>query len=154
MSARKPAPDFGSEIDRMRRLAAEAADHLLLADGPVHPDAGLLDACAEALSLLRRGEDIYRARPVFKCRGRAWTDEDRRLDGEMMVEYYRCIGQASSKLRAVTKLNAASPAGIYAKAACVRASRTGARLLAMSLARDLLENPVLRRSLWPAGGSR
>jgi hypothetical protein len=46
-------------------------------------------------------------------------------------------------------------AGIYAKAAVVRASKTGAADLAMSLAQDLLGCPGLRASLWPAekGGS-
>ena len=41
-------------------------------------------------------------------------------------------------------------AGIYAKAMVVRASKTGAAGLAMSLAEDLISCEELRKSLWPA----
>jgi hypothetical protein len=57
----------------------------------------------------------------------------------------------------IRKMKATTAAGIYAKAAVVRASRTGAADLAMSLAQDpwtvqdLLDCPGLRASLWPAG---
>jgi hypothetical protein len=43
------APD---PIRRLREIAAEAADHELLADGPVTPDAPLLDLCAAALTAI------------------------------------------------------------------------------------------------------
>jgi hypothetical protein len=49
------------------------------------------------------------------------------------------------------KLKATTAAGIYAKALIVRSSKSGARLLAMSLADDLIACPGLRESLWSAG---
>jgi hypothetical protein len=51
----------------------------------------------------------------------------------------------------IRKMKATTAAGIYAKAAVVRASKTGAADLAMSLAEDLLACPGLRAALWPAG---
>ena len=48
------------------------------------------------------------------------------------------------------KIKATTAAGIYAKALIVRSSKSGAPLLAMSLADDLIECPGLRASLWPA----
>jgi hypothetical protein len=49
------------------------------------------------------------------------------------------------------KLKATTAAGIYGKALIVRSSRSGAMLLAMSLAEDMIAWPGLRESLWPAG---
>ena len=43
-------------------IAAEAGDHALLADGPPHPDAALLDASAEALHLLVRSDSLMQKR--------------------------------------------------------------------------------------------
>jgi hypothetical protein len=50
----------------------------------------------------------------------------------------------------IRKMKATAAAGIFAKAAVVRASKTGAADLAMSLAEDLLAAPGLRAALWPA----
>jgi hypothetical protein len=43
-------------IQRFRQIAKESAEHAILADGPVSPDADLLDLCAEALHVLLRAE--------------------------------------------------------------------------------------------------
>ena len=40
------------EIARFRAIVRDSANNLLIADGPVHPDAALLYLCAEALHLL------------------------------------------------------------------------------------------------------
>jgi len=55
-------------------------------------------------------------------------------------------------LIAAAKIKATTAAGIYAKAMAVRASKTGAANVAMSLAQDLLDAPGLRATLWPAEG--
>jgi len=54
------APDLSAAIERMRQIAIEAGDHLLLGDGPPHPDHVLLDLCAEAVRLKRIAERSYR----------------------------------------------------------------------------------------------
>ena len=61
-----------------------------------------------------------------------------------------CTGPKTEEGKARSSQNALKT-GIYAKAAIVRASKTGAQDLAMSLAQDLLDCPGLRTSLWPAG---
>lgn len=68
-----PTPDFGAAITRLREIAANSADRLLLADGPPHPDAELLDLCAEIkpeatnspewISSTELSEARYRSRP-------------------------------------------------------------------------------------------
>jgi hypothetical protein len=65
-------------------------------------------------------------------------------------EYRRGIAKAKPLLRRMAKLRVTTAAGIYAKAPLVRASRTGAPVLAMSLAADMIDCPGLRASLWPA----
>jgi hypothetical protein len=69
-----------------------------------------------------------------------------------MDEYYSGIESAKPAMGRIRKMKATTAAGIYAKAAVVRASKTGAADLAMSLAEDLLACPGLRATLWPAGG--
>ena len=59
--------------------------------------------------------------------------------------------EAAPLLTQVGKMSAASPAGIYAKALLVRASKSGAASLAMSLAEDMIGCPALRATLWPVG---
>jgi hypothetical protein len=72
-------------------------------------------------------------------------------DVELMGEYYAGIKSAKPAMGRIRKMKATTAAGIYAKAAVVRASKTGTADLAMSLAEDLLDCPGLRASLWPAG---
>jgi hypothetical protein len=58
--------------------------------------------------------------------------------------------RAKQLTRQAAKLRATTPAGIFAKALVVRSSHTGAAVLAMSLADELIACPGLRQSLWPA----
>jgi hypothetical protein len=44
------------EIARLREITAESANNQLLGEGPPHPEAALLDLCAEALHLLTHAE--------------------------------------------------------------------------------------------------
>jgi hypothetical protein len=57
--------------------------------------------------------------------------------------------RAKQLTRQAAKLRAMTPAGIFAKALAVRSSHTGAAVLAMSLADELIACPGLRQSLWP-----
>src|SRR4030088_1399607 len=62
------------EIARFREIVADTNDALLLAEGSAHPDAALLDLCAEALHLLSHAERAKAAgRALFgsdECRPR------------------------------------------------------------------------------------
>jgi hypothetical protein len=134
-------PDFTGAIAQLRLLAATSADNALT-EGPVNADRQLLDLCADALHSLVHAERAYAARVV------------RRFDAEdnaLMEEYQAGTKSAKPLMHRIRKMKATTAAGIYAKAAVVRASRTGAADLAMSLAKDLLDCPGLRASLWPAG---
>lgn len=66
MKARRThtTPETTAAIERLRTLAAEAQDHVLLADGPPNPDHKLLDLCAEALHHLVTAERAWRDRPT------------------------------------------------------------------------------------------
>lgn len=148
----KQRPDFGPTIERLKQIAADSG-HALLTEGPVHPDHVLLDMCATALHHLGHAQKAHDARGLL-----TWFNEsDPKRRDEMLATYDRLFeeykeGERRGKpyLLNIAKLKAQTPAGIYAKAAVVRASKTGAAGLAMSLARDLLDCPEMRAVLWPA----
>lgn len=154
--ARAPKRDFGLAIERLRAVAGGAGDALLSAE-PVHPDHRLLTLCAE-LAELRHAE-----REAFdeKCEKWTWPPGMDRMDpaevvaspgnAELHLKAEAADRAYRRALRAVGKISATTPAGIYAKAVAILTSKTGAAALAMSLAEDLTRNPVLRASLWPAG---
>jgi hypothetical protein len=146
-------PNFTAAIAQLRQIAATSADNALT-EGPVNADRLLLDLCAEALHSLVHAERAYTSRD------KEWviakTDAEmhaaRAKDTGLMDEYYSGIESAKPAMGRIRKMKATTAAGIYAKAAVVRASKTGAADLAMSLAEDLLACPGLRATLWPAGG--
>jgi hypothetical protein len=143
-TAAPPAPDLSAALEQMRRIACEAGDHLLLGDGPPNPDHALLDLCAEAIRLKRASETALAAWRATMSVGNP--------EYRSALEVHRAAGRAFKKaLHHAKKYPAQTSAGIYAKAALVRSSQTGAGVLAMSLADDLLSMPGLRASLWPAG---
>jgi hypothetical protein len=136
-------------IDRLRTIARESDDHLILADGPVSPDAALIGFCGDALYLLRRADTT---------RDKAWSSQkpyddytpSERIANELLWrEAKSLVYRAKTLMRRVAKIPAQSPAGIYAKALLVQSSRTGAQCLARTLAEDLVACPSLRESLWP-----
>jgi hypothetical protein len=150
-----------SAFDTIRRLgeiAAEAADHAILADGPVTPDADLLVLCAEALHLLLHAKmTIAEARETNRAEGELarsrnrWWEPWPEMGSRRLFSDYDAQHKATTPiLSRIRKLPAKTPAGIYAKALVVKASRTGAPILAMSLAEDLIACRELRESLWPA----
>ena len=139
-------PNLQPAIDRLKAIAAASGDRLLLADGPPNPDAALLELCSVALHHLRIAETAYQSRSPDR-----WTtDEKRQRDDDLMAECREHTGLARRQMFRAKKLRATTAAGIYAKALCVRCTRTGAAEFAMSLAEDLVNNPTLRASLWAA----
>ncbi len=139
MSATQSKPDFSEAMAQLKHIALTSADNALT-EGPVNPDRLLLDLCAETLHVLVHAERTYaanKAAPTPDYLG-SWKQRQ----GE--------IGSAKPAMARIRKMKATTAAGIYAKAAVVRASKTGAADLAMSLAQDLLDCPGLRAALWPA----
>jgi hypothetical protein len=149
-----PLAEVIPAISRLRQIAAEAADHLLLGDGPPHPDAALLDVCGELLSAMRRHRELWEDRRALfgwlEPPPEAEIDRRRRREKEIDAELEPIDSRIRSLLSRAKRLHAATAAGIYGKALVVRASRSGAVMLAMGLAEDLVNNPALRASLWAA----
>jgi hypothetical protein len=140
-------PDFSTAIARLREIATTSSDDALT-EGPVNPDRRLLDLCAETLHALVHAERAYRSRSWdhgwTEAEMEAWRTKVRVLMGEYED------GRKSAKPAMGRKMKATTAAGICAKAAVVRASKTRMADLAMSLAQDLLDCPGLRASHWPA----
>jgi hypothetical protein len=159
-----PAVDHQGTIDRLRQIAAQSADSLLVASGAPHPDAKLLGDIAAALRIQRIAqqyevqfqEAFDRASADARDRededaGGPWEPPFKRPDVRAAFEEAQGWRAESRKmLRAAGKIPARTGAGIYAKALIVRESKTGAAILAMSLAADLVANTELRAALWPA----
>ncbi len=152
--ARKPLPPTETvpAMIRFRQLAAESRDHLLLADGPPHPDADLLDLCAEALHHLGHAQKAYDARDVhgWGTGDKAEQAARRAKDARLLEEHYAGERAGKPVMARIAKMKATTAAGIFAKAMVVRCSKTGAAGLAMTLAEDLIACPGLRAALWPA----
>jgi hypothetical protein len=89
---------------------------------------------------LEKAEQAFREVTPWNANG-PWQQSLRDDDG------YR--KSAQSYLRKAAKIPAKTPAGIYAKAMVARCTRTGAAGLAMSMAEDFLNIPMLRAGLWP-----
>lgn len=152
MSSKTKLPDFAPAIARFREIA-DTSTYALLTEGPVHPDHKLLELCADALHYFKQSERALAARQFTNwvvetdpAKREAGLEEDRRL----LAEHNAAAARGKPYLPNIRKLRAQTAAGIYAKAAVVKASRTGAADLARSLAEDLLAVPGLREVLWPA----
>lgn len=149
MSARRDLP-LGDALDatvaRLQAMAAESGDRLFLSDGPVSPDWELLDLCAEAAhqrKVTDAANEIARSHV-------GWIKSPALIaarEAEKVAE-----AKLLQLLRAIGRMKASTPAGLYAKALAVQSSATGAAVLARSLAQDFLDCKELRASLWPAGG--
>ena len=145
--------DFTGAIAQLRLFAATSADNAFT-EGPVNADRLLLDLCAETLHALVHTERAYHSRDYYHRlteMTKAEAEAERAKDEALMAEYTTGKKSAKPALGRIRKIKATTAAGIFAKAAVVRASKTGAADLAMSLAQDLLDSPGLRASLWPAG---
>jgi hypothetical protein len=138
-------------VARLKEIATQSLD-ALLTEGTVNPDHELLDLCADALHYLGHAEKTRGTRRQLE-----WINlegEERKAtharDKQLYAEWQEFEGRGKLPLLAISKLKATTAAGIYAKAMVVRASKTGAASLAMTLAADLLDCSGLRASLWPA----
>jgi hypothetical protein len=150
---------LSTTIDRLKQIAAEAGDRLYLSDGPVQPDHELLGLTSEALRLLKRAGDMraseQKARasaPRYKNGG--LTEAARAESDKLITEIHAAEEAARKSLRRAGKIKAVTPAGIYAKALLVRSSTTGAAVLAMSLAADMVDCHALRATIWPNEGDQ
>jgi hypothetical protein len=139
-------------ITRLRTIARESADNLILADGPVHPDHTLIDLCGEALYLISKA-DKMRDGLMFHSDD-PYTDAMRHADHLLSGAAASFVQQAKPLMKRIAKIPAQSAAGIYAKALVVQSSRTGAEALARTLAADLVACPGLRECLWPEAGAK
>jgi hypothetical protein len=138
-------------VARLREIVTQSQD-ALLTEGEVHPDHELLDLCATALHHLRHAQRAWDERNTaewLRLEGAPLAAALAR-DGKLMAAWYEGNRNAKPSLLRISKMKARTAAGIYAKAMVVRASKTGAAGLAMTLAADLLDCPGLRESLWPA----
>jgi hypothetical protein len=144
-------PDFSAEIGRLRAIAAQSGD-ALLTEGSVNPDYQLLDLCSEALHHLRHAQKSNDARNWDWLHLKDGPEKTamRENNDRLLEQYYEGERLGKPLLGKIRKLKATTAAGVFAKAMIVRASKTGAAGLAMSLAEDLIACPGLRESLWPA----
>ncbi len=143
----KPMPKVSPTIVRLRRIAAAPGDHRLLDDdGPPHPDARLLDLCAEIAHQRKVTDAAWRR---FAEGGRTPWCSGPRADA-LHDASAKEIQHLDALLRDAGKLRATTGAGIYAKAIAVAHAKSGALPLCKSLAEDLIANPALRATLWGA----
>src|SRR5438874_1446018 len=85
------------EIARLREIVAETGDALLLADGPVSPDAALLEVCAETLDLLIEAERLG-ARQHALHDGELWDDRRRAVSEALADQRWGNVTKAGSLL--------------------------------------------------------
>ncbi len=138
--------DFGAAVDRIRKIAAEAAHSGAVSEAPRHPDAELLALCAKVIDL--RAEERALARETRNIKSLYITNPKfaAEIEKRGIVEAAR-----RSPMMLIPKIPAKTAAGIYAKATVLRLSHGTAPRLAQSLAEDLTTCPGLRKVLWPAG---
>ena len=145
--------DPDSVIDRLRELASTAASTGQEPEPAPHPDAVLLDLCADIAQSLKASKAANKqwddARVPWCERTLATVDQDNSLRFGAKVADRNYF----AALRAAAKIPATTAAGVHAKAVACRASKTGAANLATSLANDLLAAPGLRSAIWPAEGA-
>lgn len=141
-------------IALFRTIAASAGD-ALATEGPVHPDHQLLGLCADALHHLALAEAAMAGhRREMDLLRWDWSEAEKdawRVRSSALTETAARHNRAAAPLlRKIARIGATTPAGIYGKATACKASRTGAAVLAKSLAEDLIACAALRAVLWPA----
>ena len=139
------AISIADTIGRLKEIADVSQDHLYLSDGPVNPDHTLLDLCAEGLHLAKEYRRISETRLADLYRSQAEKLYDNKVLFESEQKTERQLRSAYLK---ASKLPARTPAGLFAKASLCRASKTGAAVLAMSLADDFLACDEIRLAIW------
>lgn len=142
----KPKPEVSPAIVRLRRIAAAPGEHRLLDEASPHPDALLLDVCAE-IAYQRKITDTAWQR--FTEESRAPWCNGKRADA-LHAASAKEIKRLDALLCEAARLRATTGAGLYAKAVAVKNAKSGALSLCKSLAEDLINNPALRGTLWGA----
>ena len=129
-----PSPAFSAAdwVERMKS-GSNPTGHSETSELP-HADAELLDLVSQALSLEKERDEIYQG----------W---DRTDLGPRLAAHE---GKLRNILRQARKLPSLTPAGLYAKALLVKRSKSGASILALSLAEDMVNLPEVRRLIWTA----
>ena len=150
--ASRERPDDEVIIARCRELADNSIG--LTGNGvDGSPDWALLDICATALSFLAVANQALANRATF-YESDDYTDPLTQGEREEVERLWRkaqlARGSMKPLLSRARKIRAKTGAGIFAKALLVRDARTAAPYLAKSLAEDLIAQPALRASLWPA----
>lgn len=128
----------------LRDLANRSAA-AMVTEGPVHPDQKLLDLADAAMQVLSI-TNAYRAEILA-----LWMNPYDRSVGPMVAAKGHEIAEAKRAARPILRrlgtIPATTPAGVVAKALCVRLSGGSAARLGQSLAEDLLACPAIRRAL-------
>ncbi len=152
--SRRKAPlgaDLAPILARMKEMADASANALLLTDEPPCPDAPLLDICAGGLHAVKAAASARHTVQQYISGSQMLTVEERAAYDALSAECMSLDTAARTAMRRAGKINATTPAGIYAKALLVRASADGSPVLARSLADDFISCRMLRESLWPSG---
>jgi hypothetical protein len=136
--------DYAPIVARLRDLARTAADSGKHQKAPANPDAELLELCSLVMDLRAEHDSIdreARKMPRAFMTNPAFAAEMKKKDA--LVAKWR------SPLARVSKFEAKTAAGVYAKAHILRMSLGCAPRLAQSLADDLVNCEGLRAQLWP-----
>ena len=160
LTSGKTAVALSATIDRLKQIAGEAMDHLILSDAPPQPDYELLDVCGDLLHMMKRRKGLYAQHHAlfrednFDRQPEEEQDRRRAQSKRLTAEADSLDGPISSLLSRARRLPATTAAGVYAKVLVIRASQTGAGRLAQTLADDLINVPSLRASIWPNEGDQ
>ncbi|HWA81678.1 MAG TPA: hypothetical protein VG848_15375 [Acetobacteraceae bacterium] len=133
-------------MEQLRRIASTAREQPLSGEETPHPDAELLEFCAE----------ISHQRKIADAAWRRFTEESLSLwcTSARADALYGASRKETQRLdfllREAGKLRAKTGAGIYAKALAITRLRNGGLGLCKSLAEDLIASPALRATLWGA----
>lgn len=138
----------GRQIDVAKHTAAPPTGQVegsggAPAEQPEGPDGALLTLCDDISVLKRECDRLIQE----------WRDAPPgtpRENGDAWKVIQRAEHAMRSPLLKLSRLHAATPAGIFAKARIVRKCGTAAAGTARSLAADLLSSTDLRRVMWPA----
>jgi hypothetical protein len=127
-------------------LLSRLADRAMVAgadpSAPVAPDHALLLLCDHCVMAKRQHDQIEEA-----WRAMPFDNAER---ARVYEEWRGAARVVKGLLLKARKFSATTPAGLFAKAAVVSRTGSGAALIAVSLADDILASPELRKVLWPA----
>jgi hypothetical protein len=136
--------------DVLKQLRAVADGRSSAPDKELHPDAGLLRACATHLDLRADAAAIEREARGGVQRKRGACIGNPEFDAAR-VRWREKEAEAKRVLNRLGRMQATTAAGVYAKATIVVVQKgyMSAPRFMLSLATDLVGNPTLRASLWP-----